>query len=117
MTFLAGVAPAAAWRNDRVLELAGAAVGIGLGAGPLRLTGTAPNGQRFRIRPRRVWRIAASAAQIEGRELGPVGSSGGAELGDFRIPDLGLFACGTSAFDRLDPVRHESRIARLVERA
>ena len=80
------------------------------------LTGSAPNGQRFLLRPRRVWRIEASAARIEGRELGPIGGGRGGELGDFRLPGTGLFACGTGEFERFEPGRHSTRVARRVER-
>ena len=116
VNFLVGLAPRLAWRDERLLRLAGAAGGIGMGAGPLRLAGTTPNGQRFQLRPRRLWRIDASAAQIEGRELGPLGGNGGAELADFRVPAAGIFACGEGEFERLDPARHSTRVARSVER-
>ena len=116
VNFLAGLAPRLAWRDERVLGLAGVAAGIGIGAGPMRLAGTTPNGQHFRLKPRRVWHIDASAALVEGRELGPLGAGNGTELGDFRVPGIGLFACGDSEFERLDPQRHATRVARSVER-
>ena len=117
VNLLGGLAPGATWRDDRLLNLAGVAAGLGLGAGALRLAGHTPNGQHCRFRPRKLWRIDASAARVEGRELGPIGGNCDAELGDFRLPDTGLFACGSGEFERLDPRRHSSRIARRVERA
>lgn len=129
---IASLLPERAWSNEPLLAVLGAAAGVGLRAGPMRLAGVAPNGQRFRIRPRRLWRIDASAARVEGRELGPIGQSGahgggtgngaggldqaGCHLGDFRLPDVGLFACGDGEFDRLDPALHGSRVGRRVER-
>ena len=114
--FVAGLMPRRAWRDERLLAVAGTAAGIGVGAGPMRLSGLAPNGQRFHLRPRRLWRIEASAARVEGRELGPVGGGRGGELGDFQLPGTGLFACGTGEFERLDPSRHSTRVARRAER-
>jgi hypothetical protein len=113
---LAALAPARAWRNERLLGMAGAVAGIGVGAGPIRLIGETPNGQRFRVTPRRLWRIDASAAQVEGRELGPLGGDHGADLADFRVPGIGLFVCGSGEFERLDPQRHGTRVGRSVER-
>ncbi|MEJ2502842.1 MAG: hypothetical protein P8177_05925 [Gemmatimonadota bacterium] len=86
---------------DRV----GAAAGRVLQAGPLRLSGTMPNGQRFALRPRRVWLATASAAMVEGRELGPIGPHGrNARLGDLVLPDRGVFAVGET---HVEPRRSE----------
>lgn len=115
LSALASITPPSLWRHEPTMRVLGSAAGIALGAGPMRLSGAAPNGQRFRVQPRRLWRIDASAARVEGRELGPLGGRG-AELGDFRLPDTGLFACGSGEFDRLDVARHGSTVARRVER-
>lgn len=97
---LATLAPGALWRSDRLVHLAGRAAGRALGAGRLSLSGLAPNGQRFALRPRRVWHIEASAALVEGRELGPLDRSGAdVLLRDFRLPSTPLFAIGHLDFE------------------
>ena len=116
MSFVAGMAPARLWRDEAALGVLGSVASLALGAAPLRLSGFTPNGQRFAVRPRRLWRIAASAASVEGRELGPLGGSG-SQLADFRMPEVGLFACGDAEFDRLQEGRHATRVGRRVERA
>jgi hypothetical protein len=99
--------PPLLWSSPSVLEAFSAAVGPLLGAGRVRLTGTTPNGQWFRVRPRRIWRVNASAALIGGRDPGPVHRNGAqARLGDFWIPAAGLFALGDTRFERRDPARH-----------
>ena len=112
LNLVAALMPARAWRSPRWMALVGGAAGVLLGAGPLRLTGRVPNGQRYALRLRRLWRIAASAALVEGRELGPIGAGGGAELGDFRLPGTGLFACGTGVFEPFESGRHLSSVTR-----
>ena len=51
---------------DRLAPLAGWATE----AGPLQLTGRAPNGQAFSVLPWRVWTVSASAAVVRGQLLG-----------------------------------------------
>ena len=105
LSLMAGLAPAAMWRSRAAVALLESIASLVLGAAPVRMSGITPNGQRFAVRPRRVWRIDASAGSVEGRELGPLGGAGAA-LGDFRLADVGLFACGDAEFDRLDERRH-----------
>ncbi len=47
--------------------------GVTLGAGDVRLAGTAPNGQRFMVAPRQIWAVSASRAVLRGEDLGPIG--------------------------------------------
>lgn len=96
----------------RALAMAGPAVGRVLHAGPLALHGAAPNGQWFRLIPDRVWAVTASAAVVEGRDVGPIGPHARtARLGDFVLPARGIFAMGETVFETLDPDRH-SRVHR-----
>ena len=86
--------------------------------GRVRLSGTAPNGQRFMIAPARVWAVAHSRAVLREADLGPVGplraagSAGGLPAAATRLVRGGLGAlrevrCGPSPcgpahrFDRL----------------
>ena len=113
---LSGLVPGGLWHDDRVLALAGRAGGAGLGAGPIPLAGIAPNGQRYRVRPRRLWRIDASAAQVEGRELGPLAAGASRDGSGARLAGAALFACGAWELERLDPARHSTRVGARVER-
>ena len=66
----------------------------------LRLTGVAPNGQRFRVNPSMTWLIADTEATLDGSDLGEIGPAPlQGELGDFRIPQRGLFAIGRAFFE------------------
>ena len=103
-TLMSGVSawlPERAWANRWVLRFMGRLAGPMLSAGRMRLTGTMPNGQRFKAAPRRVWSIQSSHATIEGIELGPVGPlAEQARLGDFWLPQRGLFfAEGVGRFE------------------
>ena len=96
--------PERAWASRRVLEAMGALAGPALGAGVVRLTGVTPNGQIFQVAPRQLWRIVAGIAVVRGHELGPIGPlPGQGRLGDFLLPNAGLFAFGSSYFEFRDP--------------
>lgn len=99
LTRLIGAASSAA--PDAILQRRGTGSLAGglLGAGSLSLAGTAPAGHQFLIRPRAVWRVAAAAAVIDGRDAGPVHVlSQQSALGGFLIPKRGLFATGRVTF-------------------
>jgi len=75
-----------------------------LGLGNMSLRGTAPNGQRFWMAPRVLWRVAASAAVLDGEDLGMLGPlPKQVRLGDFWIPNRGILAFGETGFEALDP--------------
>ena len=67
MSAIGGRLPSGAWTNRAVLGALGRAAGPTLGAGRVRLAGTAPNGQRFTLAPRQVWAVAGSRAALDGR--------------------------------------------------
>ena len=99
--------PERAWRSTAVLEAMGRMAGPLLHAGHLGLTGRAPNGQRFAANPLLVWTLGRTVAELEGRDLGTPGPvPDQARLGDFWIPQRGLFAIGRAFFERADPARH-----------
>jgi hypothetical protein len=101
--------PARAWTNRLILGGLGRAAGAMLGAGQIRLSGTAPNGQRFIIAPTRLWAVAASRAVVCGEELGPVGPLHHQDrLADFRTPQRGLFAVGCGHFETYDATHHRA---------
>jgi hypothetical protein len=99
--------PGPVWERERILSVLGRAGGKILGVGKLSLAGTAPNGQRFWMAPRFLWRVAASAAVLDGEDLGALGPlPKQARLGDFWLPNRGILAFGETGFEALDPARH-----------
>ncbi len=99
--------PAGLWRNDPFLRVMGAAAGPSLQIGHLRLAGSAPNHQHFRANPRHVWTVEESGAFLNGEHLGrmsPLPEQ--ARLGDFWMPQRGLFMIGSAMFEAFDPTRH-----------
>ncbi|MCD2195109.1 hypothetical protein LQ327_17215 [Actinomycetospora endophytica] len=115
MTLAGGAMPARLWRSDPVLRVLASAAGALLGAGRLRLGGTAPNGQGFRASPRRLWVVPGSRAVVDGVDVGPVGPLPRQDrLGDFWLPQRGLLAIGGAVFETFDPARHSVATTRLA---
>jgi hypothetical protein len=91
--------PARAWRSPPVLAVMSRVAGTALRAGQVRLTGLAPNGQRFAATPLIVWVATASRATVGGVDLGEIGPAPEqASLGDFFIPQRGMFVVGRTTF-------------------
>jgi hypothetical protein len=104
---VAGVLPDALWRKEAVLKPMGKAASLMLRTGSLGLTGQAPNRQTFIANPMLVWAIRPSTARMGDRDLGRVGPlPEQTRLGDFWIPQRGIFAIGRAFFEPLDPTRH-----------
>lgn len=94
-------------RQDRVLGVVSAVAGPLLGVGRLAFSGRSPNGQRFQAVPSLVWRIEATAAMLDHEDLGRIAPlPRQVRLGDFWIPNGGVFAFGESRFEAFDPDRH-----------
>jgi hypothetical protein len=75
------------------------AAGFALRAGRVRLTGFAPNGQRFVVNPLHIWVARESSARLEGADLGGMGPAPEqAQLSDFVIPQRGVFVVGRAFF-------------------
>lgn len=109
MNAIGGLMPDALWRSSSVLKLMGAFAGVALRAGRLSMVGRVPNGQTFAVNPRLIWSIPAGRAAVRGQDLGPVGAaSSQPKLGDFWIPQRGLFAIGRAFFEPFDAARHLS---------
>jgi hypothetical protein len=93
------VLPERAWTNRQVLTVMGSVAGPALRAGRVGLAGKVPNGQRFVANPRKVWLVVDASARLAGEGLGPIGALGEqARLGDFWIPQRGIFALGRALF-------------------
>ena len=104
----ASVLPPSMRRRRIVLAAIGRMAGPLLGGGRVRLAGDVPSGQAFFADLRRVWLIDHSSAAIDGNDLGALGSlSEQARLGDFWLPQRGLFALADAFFEPHDPARHE----------
>lgn len=107
LSAVAGLIPEKLWHSPLVLRAVGAAAGASLRAGRIPLTGLVPNGQRFRVRPQRLWLVKESSARLHGQDLGAPGTRPvQAQLGSFRLPRRGLFMFGTAVFEPFDPARH-----------
>jgi len=107
-----GVLPDALWRKEAVLKPMGKAASLMLRAGRLGLTGQVPNHQRFIANPMLIWAIRSSTAMMGDQDLGSVGPLPvQARLGDFWIPQRGIFAIGRAFFEPLDPARHALTMA------
>src|SRR3954469_5643930 len=93
------VVPNRAWRSRPVLEVMSRVAGPALRAGRVRLTGLAPNGQRFVANPLTMWVATASKATVRGIDLGEMGPAPQqAHLRDFSIPQRGMFVVGRAMF-------------------
>ena len=107
MTAALTALPGSLLENKAVLKAMGTASGPVLRAGRLGLTGSVPNGQGFRAKPRRMWFVTRSSAALAGEDFGrlqPLRVQ--ARLGDFWLPQRGIFLIGASSFDPFDPSRH-----------
>ena len=92
---LGSVLPDRAWRSSRLLSAMGPIAGRMLGVGGIRMAGHAPNGQSFVANPQRIWYVAEATAALAGADFGRPGPlSPQASLGDFIIPQRGVFALG-----------------------
>jgi hypothetical protein len=91
--------PNRAWRSQRMLDVMSRVAGTTLRAGRVRLTGLAPNGQRFVANPLTIWVATASKATVRGVDLGEMGPAPEqAHLRDFSIPQRGMFVVGRAMF-------------------
>jgi hypothetical protein len=109
---LGGFLPDPAWRSPAVLRAMTVIAGSLLHAGHIGLSGAVPNGQGFVANPRVLWVVRASRASLGGTDLGTPGPvRPQARLGDFWIPQRGVFALGQAYFDPFDPSRHSASTA------
>lgn len=107
MNGMMALMPAALYRSNLVLGLMSAMSTVLLGAGRFRLWGRISNRQWFQAGPRKVWMIPTAHASIGGRELGALGPlARQAALGDFALPQRGVFMLGGISFEAYAPDRH-----------
>jgi hypothetical protein len=103
MSWVGSILPESVWNTAGLRGALGKMGGKALGVGQIALSGEVPNGQRFFSTPRVVFRVEATAAMVEGEDLGPMGPlPDQVRLGDFWLPNGGLFAIGEAGFERHD---------------
>lgn len=103
MSGMAGALPDGIWRSSVFLSALGGIAGPSLRAGRIGMTGRTPNRQRFMARVQRMWVVEESSASLRGEDLGPVGPlSEQTRLGDFWMPQRGIFMLGGAEFDPRD---------------
>lgn len=111
MNRMAAQMPEAWWHKPTALRAMGAAARGMLHTGRLGLAGHAPSGQSYLANPLVAWTIRASSATVEGRDVGPLGRLHEQDhLGDFWIPQRGLFVIGQAFFEPFDPARHHLEV-------
>ena len=77
----------------------GPVAGFALRAGKVGMVGTSPNGQEFIANPLGVWVINETSARLGDDDFGPTGPlREQTRLGDFWIPQRGIFAIGRTFF-------------------
>lgn len=103
MSTVSNSLPEALWRNHLVLRMMGAVAGPSLRAGRIGLQGRAPNNHQFKASPKRMWLVKRSSALLNGEDLGTINPlPTQTRLGDFWIPQRGIFMIGGAAFDPTD---------------
>ena len=96
---VASLLPDRAWQSSPILAAMSRTAGLALRAGRVRLTGLAPNGQRFVANPLHIWLVRESSARLQGADLGAMGPAPEqAQLSDFAIPQRGVFVVGRAFF-------------------
>ena len=96
---LGSVLPDRAWRSPGLLRRMGPLGGRVLGLGSIGLAGNVPNGQSFVANPMRIWLVAEATATLGDTDLGdPSPLPEPVRLGDFVIPQKGVFALGRAFF-------------------
>jgi hypothetical protein len=111
MNAMASIMPDTLWHNETALRAMGAMARLLLGTGRMALAGRAPSGQHFVANPLVAWTIPSSHALVEGVDVGEPGQLAEQEhLGDFWIPQRGLFVIGRAFFEPLDPARHRCEV-------
>jgi hypothetical protein len=111
MNTIAKIIPSMLWQKSGFLNAMGVAASLILGAGHLGLSGKVPNGQKFIANPKQIWIIMNSEAILRGKNLGMPGRHiNQARLGDFWLPQRGIFAIGDSMFEPYDPAFHSMKI-------
>lgn len=99
MTAVAGLMPQTAWESPAVLAAMNPMAGTVLGTGKIKLHGLTPNGPTYKGAPLQVWRVVGGRARLDGKDLGDIAPLAVQDrLGDFWMPQRGLFFVGRASF-------------------
>ena len=102
MTAMGGALPDAGWNSNAVLGAMGPMARTMLHTGRIQLRGTTPNGPRFKAVPLKIWRVVGASATCRGEDLGvPAPLDEQVHLGDFWLPQRGVFFVGRARFTPL----------------
>jgi hypothetical protein len=109
----ADLMPRRLWKSKAVLSLLGRITSWALDVGTLELQGCVPNGQYYMSNPRVVWSIESSSAVLNGESLGnPAPLDEQARIGDYWIPNRGIFTFGQAYFEPFNDAKHSSATKR-----
>lgn len=101
--------PERLWRSPAALTILGHLVRPLLRAGRMGLAGRLPDGQAFIANPRQLWVVSQSTAVLRKVDLGaPAPLPAQVRLGDFWLPQRGVFAVGRVWTESFDPLRHRA---------
>jgi hypothetical protein len=96
------------WQKESFMKAMGKVASIILKTGKLALAGKVPNGQNFLSNPKLIWLISESEAVLKGENLGNVQPlPEQIKIGEFWIPQRGLFAIGDAIMESYNPLRHQ----------
>jgi hypothetical protein len=108
MTTMAGILPESAWNSNAVLAVMGPMARV-LQSGRMRLRGATPNGPGFKAAPVKVWRVVGGNASFGGKDFGtPIPLHKQTRLGDFWLPQRGIFYVGQARFTPPAEEKHPS---------
>jgi hypothetical protein len=97
--WVGSVFPGAFWRVPWMRSMVSGVGGRALGVGHLSFSGRAPEGQKFFLVPKALFRVEATVAVVGGEDLGPMGPlSEQVRIGDLWLPNGGLFGIGEAGF-------------------
>lgn len=113
MTSVCHRLPDSLWHRAPVLSVMGSMGGRLLRAGKINLRGLTCNGHEYEANPQHIWTIPESRVLVDGLDLGTVGPiPEQARLGDFWLPQRGLFIIGQVFMEQFDPSRHQNVVSR-----
>ena len=108
MNTISKLIPGFFWHNKIFLKVMSGFAGRFLKAGHIGMFGKTPNGQWFKANPKKIWIVESSSASLRGNDFGNIEPlQHQAKLGDFWIPQVGIFAIGDADFELFKPTKHQ----------
>ncbi len=114
MNAVGAALPDRLWRSPPFLALMARLAGPALDLGRIDLTGTAPNGQRSFLAPRRLYFVRSASATLDGVDLGnPERVAIPPRIGAMRLASRPVLAVGEAFFEMGDPVEYDRTVTGL----